>query len=467
MPEIREQAYDVARIVSRSLHGESRRRPVDPYGLTLSTSGSAAERYNAALGRLLRLQDGVEEGLAEAVAEDEGFVQAHAALALLGHEWGTNDHWHASLRAAHRAAADRHLDDRESSFLDAVTTRLRSDEPTGAAALLRHVRLFPRDALAVSVAVPDRRLRRPHQRQPDRRAGRVAGRSYGDDWWYAGQLAFVRQDQERWAEAEELASYALSVEPASGHAVHARAHVFYETGDHAAGLAWLDEWIRTRGPEANHRSHFSWHAALHELMQDDVEAVRRRYAPRAGAVRGQRQPGRRRQRRAAVARPRDRHLDRRPAGRRGAGAGADGVADRPADAVRRHAQRRAARRRRRCRPRWPRSPTGPPAARTRSSATWSRRCAAGSASVVEERWNAASATLSRVVATMAPLGGSKAQREVVEDTLVHALAMAGRTTEAADLLDARLSRRSSALDARRRAAVAAVGSGPGRRSGGR
>ena len=78
-------------------------------------------------------------------------------------------------------------------------------------------------------------------------------------------------------EAESLASYALSVEPSSGHAVHARAHVFYETGQHAAGLAWLDEWIRTRGPEANHRSHFSWHAALHELMQCDIEAVQRRY----------------------------------------------------------------------------------------------------------------------------------------------------------------------------------------------
>ena len=77
----------------------------------------------------------------------------------------------------------------------------------------------------------------------------------------------------------------------------------------------------------------------------------------------------------------------------------------------------------------------------------------GLVSVVEERWNAASATLSRVVSTMEPLGGSKAQREVVEDTLVHALAMAGRTTEAAEVLDERLSRRSSALDARRRAAV--------------
>ena len=44
---------------------------------------------------------------------------------------------------------------------------------------------------------------------------------------------------------------------------------------------------------------------------------------------------------------------------------------------------------------------------------------------------------------MAPLGGSKAQREVVEDTLVHALAMADRNAEAAAVLDERLSRRSS------------------------
>jgi hypothetical protein len=77
----------------------------------------------------------------------------------------------------------------------------------------------------------------------------------------------------------------------------------------------------------------------------------------------------------------------------------------------------------------------------------------GLLAVVEERWNAAAATLTSVVATMAQLGGSKAQREVVEDTLVHALAMAGRTAEAAAVLDERLSQRSSALDARRRAAL--------------
>lgn len=461
MPEIREQAYDVARIVARSLHGEARRRPVDPYGLTLSTSQDAAALYNAALGRLLRLQDGVEEGLDAAVAADGGFVQAHAALALLGHEWGATTHWRESLRAAHRAASERHLDDRESSFLDAVTTRLRTDEATGAAALLRHVRLFPRDALAVSVAVPTVAFGGLTSGTQTAELVESLGRSYGDDWWYAGQLAFVRQDQERWAEAEDLASYALSVEPASGHAVHARAHVHYETGDHSAGLAWLDEWIRTRGPEANHRSHFSWHAALHELMQDDVEAVRRRWARELApsVVSGSRVV-----------------VDSGSLLWRGRVTGA-WTDDLPVAEVRAQAPAE-----------WLTAPPTPFAAlhgavllaadgdagaladleahAERSDDRVFRDVVAplcaGLVQVVEERWNAAAATLTGVVATMAPLGGSRAQREVVEDTLVHVLAMAGRTTEAADLLDQRLSRRSSALDARRRAAVAAPSEAIGR-----
>jgi len=277
MPEIREQAYDVARSVWRALHGEVRRRPVDPYGLTLTTSRKAASAYNQALARLLRLQDGVEQGLESAVALDPGFAQAHTALALLGHEWGAVGSWRQALQAAHAAAAERNLDDRETSFLDAVTTRLRSDEETGAAALLRHIRLFPRDALAVSVAVPTVAFGGLTSGRQTAQLVEGLGRTYGDDWWYAGQLAFVRQDQERWSEAEDLAAYALAEEPASGHAVHARAHVFYETGQHTEGLAWLDQWIRTSGAQANHRSHFSWHAALHELMQGDVDAVRRRY----------------------------------------------------------------------------------------------------------------------------------------------------------------------------------------------
>ena len=70
--------------------------------------------------------------------------------------------------------------------------------------------------------------------------------AYGDDWWYGGLLAFIRQEQSRWDDAMELAVASLAAEPASAHAAHARTHVHYETGDHAAGLAWLDGWMTAR-----------------------------------------------------------------------------------------------------------------------------------------------------------------------------------------------------------------------------
>ena len=453
MPEIREQAYDVAGSVVRALqHGETRRRPVDPYGLTLTTNRKAAAAYNGALGRLLRLQDGVETGLEAAVAADPGFAQAHAALALLGHEWGAVGSWRQALQAAHAAAADRNLDDREVSFLDAVTTRLRSDEETGAAALLRHIRLFPRDALAVSVAVPTVAFGGLTSGRQTAQLVEGLGRTYGDDWWYAGQLAFVRQDQERWGEAEELASYALSVEPSSGHAVHARAHVYYETGQHTDGLAWLDGWIQSRGPEANHRSHFSWHAALHELMQCDVDAVRRRYerelAPplvtgsRAlvdsgsllwrchvtgtweGALPSQ----------AVCASAPDGWLLNPPTAF-AAMHSALGLATEGDD-------------------------VGLAALRTIAHAhhdpafrdVVAPLCGALQ-QVVEGSFAEAAERLTAVLPRTGVLGGSMAQREVLEDTLIYALAQSGQGERAAEVLDRRLSRRQSPLDSRRRAAL--------------
>jgi pentatricopeptide repeat protein len=37
------------------------------------------------------------------------------------------------------------------------------------------------------------------------------------------------------------------VEPGAGHSAHARAHAHYETGDHEAGLAWMDSWVTGDG----------------------------------------------------------------------------------------------------------------------------------------------------------------------------------------------------------------------------
>jgi hypothetical protein len=147
-----------------------------------------------------------------------------------------------------------------------------------AAGLLSYIQAYPEDALAVSIAVPTIAFGGATE-VPAEAWALVEGLApaYHDDWWYLGLLAFTRQEQNRFDEAGDLAGRALLIEPAAGHAVHAKAHVHYETGDHRAGLSWLDGWIATCGARASHRAHFSWHAALHELALGDDTAVAARY----------------------------------------------------------------------------------------------------------------------------------------------------------------------------------------------
>jgi uncharacterized NAD(P)/FAD-binding protein YdhS len=288
MPEIRQQAAALAKAVLGPAATRDD-RPVDQWGLGLSTSPEAADAWCHGLQAIATLQRGADAALREAVAADPGFAIAHATLALVGHEWGTGVDVDASLRAAVETAA-RRADERERSFVQVVSTRLTAASAAADRDLRRHLREHPRDALAVSMALPT--IAFSGLTGPVAESWALAERlapSYGDDWWFAGMLAFVRQEQERWDDAERLSVRSLREEPAAGHAVHARTHVFYETGSHRDGLAWLDGWITGDGAANEYRAHFSWHAAMHELAVDDVAAARARYdtqlAPRhvAGA----------------------------------------------------------------------------------------------------------------------------------------------------------------------------------------
>jgi uncharacterized NAD(P)/FAD-binding protein YdhS/tetratricopeptide (TPR) repeat protein len=450
VPEIRSQAADVAAHVVAALPATTvARRARDPYGLPLSATGAAGQLYVDALGRILRVQSGAETLLAEAVRLDPDFALGHAALALLGVEWSVDVDVDAALAAAHRAAP--RADERERRFLDVVTARVRQPGASSAAALLAYVQAYPEDALAVSVAVPTIAFGGATE-LPAEAWALVEGLApaYGDDWWYRGLLAFFRQEQGDYAEAARLADLALAVEPAAGHAVHARTHVHYETGDHAAGLAWLDGWISSCGAEATHRAHFSWHAALHELALGRDAAALARYGrqlapPSVSGVRAL--------------------VDSASLLWRGVVTGAWDTADVapvlaavPAELVHE-----------------------PPTPFVALHAAVALAAAGDCAGLARLRRRAAAHPDAAFTDTIAPLadalvdllhgdadraadglaqlrgverlGGSAAQREIVEDTLILAASTAGRTDQARALLQQRLDRRPSPRDARRCAAL--------------
>lgn len=269
---------------------------VDLYGLPLTTSSAAAAAYNSGVGALLSVQQGALTALTESVTNDPTFAMGHAALALLGHEYCAPIDLPARLASARHHAA--RSSGRERSHIHAVLAHVVGDSGP----LLAHLHEHPRDALLLSVAVPTIAFAGvttvPAQA---RQLVEDSAPAYGSDWWFRGLLAFVRQEQHWYDEAYELACSSLAEEPGAGHSVHARTHVHYETGDHAAGLAWIDSWIVERGRRTDNLTHFAWHAALHELAQCDLSAVRSavRGAARAAAV--ERLPGGRRLSLLAVA----------------------------------------------------------------------------------------------------------------------------------------------------------------------
>ncbi len=245
---------------------------VDLYGLRLSTTPAAAEAYNRGLRDVLRLRSGAVDHFAESIVHDPSFALGHAALALLGFEMCAPVDTLARLRRAVELADA--ASDRERSHVSAVRAHLTGDSSLLPAHLLTH----PRDALLLSVTVPTIAFAGVTE-VPDE-AWAIVERcipAYGDDWWFTGLLGFMRQEQHRFDEAMDLAVASLAQEPSAGHSAHARAHAHYETGDHEAGLAWMDGWVTGDGAMTDSLTHFSWHAALHELSLGDMDAVRQRY----------------------------------------------------------------------------------------------------------------------------------------------------------------------------------------------
>jgi hypothetical protein len=244
----------------------------DMYGYALSTGPEAGSAYVRGVRDLLCLRSGAAEAAAESIAHDPRFALGHAALALLGHELSAPVDVEARLQDAVLHSARGTF--RERSHVHAVAAHVRGDSRP----LVDHLAAYPRDALLLSIAVPT--IAFVGVTEVPEEAWSIVERAapaYGDDWWFTGLLAFVRQEQRRFDEAMELSCRSLEEEPSAGHSAHARAHAHYETGDHAAGLSWMGGWLTGEGAATQGFTHFAWHAALHELSLGNLDAVRRRY----------------------------------------------------------------------------------------------------------------------------------------------------------------------------------------------
>jgi tetratricopeptide (TPR) repeat protein len=245
----------------------------DRYGLPLTTAAAvAAEEYQQGMDRLLAYARGADTAFAAAVAADEGFALGHAGMGLFHFFMADGPAARAAVERARERVGDASR--RERQHVEALTAIVGGETARGVALIEEHAREFPRDALLVKQASSSIGF----GGRPDREAYRTAfierlAPAYGDDWWYQSELGFVYHEVGRFAESRALSERSLAQYPGNANASHNIAHVYFETLDHDGGVAFLEPWLAGYGRDAPFHCHLAWHLALFEMHRDRIDRV--------------------------------------------------------------------------------------------------------------------------------------------------------------------------------------------------
>ena len=240
----------------------------DRYGNELSTASTAArDAYVRGVDSLMAGSAGTDIAFADAVAADEGFALAHISLARAKQLMGRGHEAKAPRARALELAAG--TTPREQSHIAIFDKILTGQADAALAAIKQHTRTWPRDAMALAPATSvfgligfSGKVGRENEQLAMLEPFEA---HYGDDWWYRTQLAFAQIELGRFDAGERNIEAALAAYPKSAHGAHIRGHLFYERGEREAGLAFLNAWMEDYPRDGLMHCHNSWHRALWSL----------------------------------------------------------------------------------------------------------------------------------------------------------------------------------------------------------
>jgi len=237
----------------------------DRYGLPITTeSPTAAERFQHGMDMLLSYGPGAEEAFAAATQTDERLAVAHAGLAMVAVAHGDAATARASMDKAREVVPGATR--RERQHVTALATLVAGATTRGLDLVAEHVREFPRDALLVNQAGSAIGFAGAADREQQRVdfLERLAP-AYGDDWWFQSALAFTYHEVDRFEESRRLSERSLEQYPGNANASHNLAHIHFELLDNDGGAAFLDSWLAKYDPRASFHCHLAWHLAMFEL----------------------------------------------------------------------------------------------------------------------------------------------------------------------------------------------------------
>ena len=240
----------------------------DRFGLPLSTSSAAArDAYVDASERALTFYPGALAAYDSAIAADANFALAHVGKAQVLMREGNVAGAGAALTAAKELAIG--LSEREASHIAIFDFGSSGRIEAAIAAVHKHLATWPLDALVISIAANPNGLigssgRLGQKRQIAELMDSLAPH-YGDDYWFLSYHAMALSEDGRLAQAWPKIERSVALNPKNAHGAHGFAHVCYESGEPDTARAFLLPWLAQYPRDGFFYGHLSWHLSLVEI----------------------------------------------------------------------------------------------------------------------------------------------------------------------------------------------------------
>lgn len=258
----------------------------DHYGNPISTSSvNAQSHYDLGVKLFLEANYGAVEAFAAAIEADPRFALAHVASARALMMTGNMAAAKTALSTAQSTAKTATA--REQAHVNLFALMLSGRAAETRAAVKEHVQTHPRDALAAQLCSNVFGLI-GFSGEVGREAELLAYTSallphYSDDWWMTSMHALSLCETGQTDASLALMEKSLAANPRNANASHFKAHAQYEAGATEEGRAFLTDWMKDYDDRGVLHGHLSWHVALWALQQGDEvgmwDAVDKRIGP--------------------------------------------------------------------------------------------------------------------------------------------------------------------------------------------
>jgi hypothetical protein len=246
----------------------------DRYGLNLSTASSvAAEAYRDGIDLLLSAWTGAAEAFDRSIAADPEFALSHIARARIHTLYQQGDIARKKAALARELVA-RNGSERERSHVETLALAVEGRIPAALTSALTHIEAWPRDAVVMSLPLGAFGLfafsgMADHDRARVELCERHA-RHYGEDWWYLTSHGWALTENGDVAAGRAITERAFEMRKANANAAHALLHAMFEDGSVADADALVTQWIPTYDRSGILHGHILWHQALGALEYGDA-----------------------------------------------------------------------------------------------------------------------------------------------------------------------------------------------------